>query len=84
MSTVEQIRANLARAKQRVAEIQAGARGVHSGAWQEVDGVRGAGLAHSNQLRAQEAAVARLELEYVHAMLPRWGATAVIERMEAK
>lgn len=88
MSELQRIRQDLARARERVAEIEAGKRGVRPAAdWRVGDDADGGnktghGRAYENQLNAQRAAVARLELEYVHAMLPKWGAPAVIEAME--
>lgn len=82
---IQRIRNDLARAKERVAQIESGQRGVRSGPWLETDGSNpGAGLAHSAQLRAQCDAVARLEFEYVMAMIPSpWGPAEIIERMSA-
>jgi len=81
---IQRIRADMARCKQRIAEMRQGTRGVRTGAWQEVEGNPGAGLAYSNQLLAQETALQRLQAEYVQAMLPVWGATAIIEAMEGR
>lgn len=84
MSEIQRIQNDLARAKQRAAEIESGQRGVRSGQWLDTDGSNpGAGLAHSAQLRGQRDAIARLEGELVMAMLPKWGAAAVLERMTA-
>ena len=79
---INQIRVSIARCKQRIAEMNAGQRGVRSGPWIAVDGLPGAGLAFGNQLLAQEQALERFELEYLHAMIPRWGARRIIEAME--
>lgn len=79
---LERIRNDLARAKQRIAEMEAGQRGVRSGPWQESNGEPGAGLAFEGQLRGQYTALHRLELEYVNAMVPNpWSPAAIIERM---
>jgi hypothetical protein len=83
---IDRIRADLARAKQRVAEIESGQRGVRApDDWrQDTDGnLPGHGLAYNAQLRAQRDAVARFELELVQAMIPHpWSPAAVIAAME--
>ena len=81
---IQRIRADMARCKQRIAEIRQGTRGVRSGVWQIVEGMPGAGLAYSNQLRAQETSLARLELEYLNAMVAAhvWAPAAIIEALE--
>lgn len=83
MSDLQRIKQDLARAKQRAAEIREGKRGVRTGPWLEADGMPGAGLAFSSQLLAQEMAVTRLEFEYLMAMVPNpWSPAAIIEAME--
>jgi hypothetical protein len=83
---LDRLRQDLARAKQRVAEIERGERGVRPPAdWrQDVDSNQpGHALAYSAQLQAQRDTVTRLELEYVMAMIPNpWGPAAIIEAME--
>jgi hypothetical protein len=83
MSEIDRIRADMARCRQRIAEMREGKRGVRTGPWIEADGMPGAGLAFSNQQLAQETALARLEAEYVQAMIPVWGPAAIISKMEA-
>lgn len=78
---IERIRNDMARCKQRIAEMEAGTRGVRDGPWQATDGESGAGRAYGNQLLAQSAALQRFELEYVNAMIPAWTPAAIIERM---
>jgi hypothetical protein len=82
---LDRIRQDLARAKERVAQIERGERGVRTGPFLDTDGSEpGAGLACSSQLKAQRDAVERLEHELVGAMIPRfWQPAAVIERMTA-
>jgi hypothetical protein len=80
---IDRIRSDMKRCRERIAEITQGKRGVRTGAWQEVEGMPGAGLAYGNQLLAQETALQRLQAEYVQAMLPVWSPAAIIERMEA-
>jgi hypothetical protein len=85
------IRADLARAKQRVHELETGKRGVKlpSGDFggdqtQAAFNARNPhmGQALDNQLQAQRLAVARFELEYVNAMIPHpWTPSKVIEAM---
>lgn len=83
---IQRIRQDLARAKERVAQIESGQRGVRPAAdWrQDTDGGNpGHALAYSAQLQAQRDTVTRLELEYVQAMIPNpWGPAAIIEAME--
>ena len=80
---LDRLRAALAQAKARVAQIESGQRGVRSGPWLETDGNAGAGRAYSAQLQAQRDTVTRLELEYVQAMIPTpWCPAAIIEAME--
>ena len=89
MSELERIRTDLARAKQRVSEIESGQRGVRSVAdWRAGDdagggSIPGAGHAAWNQLQAQRAAVTRLESELLNAMLSahKWSPDAIIEAM---
>lgn len=80
---LDRIQRDLSRARQRVQEIESGQRGVPSpGPWLSVDGdAPGAGLAHSAQLNAQRAAVDRLEMELVMALLPTWGGSKVLTAM---
>ncbi len=79
---IQRISNDLARARQRVQEIESGQRGVHTGPWSTTNtGEPGAGLAYSRQLEAQYAAIQRFELELVHALLPTWTASKVLERM---
>ena len=90
---VQRIKNDLARAKERVTQIENGQRGVRpsviigprgsENSWLDTDGNNpGAGLAYSAQLKAQRDAVARLELELVQAMIPHpWTPAEVIERM---
>jgi hypothetical protein len=84
---LQRIQRDLARAKQRVAEIESGQRGVRPPAdWrQDTDGSNTAhGLAYTAQLQAQRDTVTRLELEYVQAMIPNpWSPAAIIEAMES-
>lgn len=86
---IEQILADLRKAKERVAAIRDGTMGVRgdSGNWNKSISSKVAmpngELARANQLRAREADVARLELQYVQAMLGerKWTAAAIIEAM---
>ena len=86
---LQRIRSDLKRAKERVAQIRAGQRGVRNPddwrAGDDADGGNspGHGRAYENQLRAAEQTVTRLEAEYVNAMIPNpWSPAAIIEAME--
>lgn len=91
MSEITRIRQDLQRAKDRVAAIRAGQRGVRPAAdWRAGDdadggGRLGAARAYGNQLLAQEQTVTRLENELLLALLAAgtWSAAAIIERMTA-
>jgi hypothetical protein len=83
---VNRIRQDMARCNQRITEIRAGIRGVHTGQWVTVrTGEHGAGLAHERQLLAQETALHRLESEYLNAMIAdnAWPPAVIIAKMQA-
>lgn len=91
MSDLDRIQTDLARATERVAQIESGQRGVRESAdWRVGDdagggGHPGAGHATMNQLLAQQNAVTRLQGEYLMARLDRgggWSPEAIIEKME--
>lgn len=88
---LDRIRNDLAKARQRVADIRSGAQGTQSAsAWSEATSTKlsmnNGGAQWANQLKAREADITRLESEYVQAMLsaPRggWSPAAVIAAME--
>lgn len=84
---IQRIRSDLAKAKARVEQIRSGAMGARSGnSWDTANTTKyslpNGAVAWENQLRAREKDVERLELEYVNAMLPRWGARRVIDAIE--
>ena len=78
---LQRIQNDIARCKERIAQIESGRRGVIS----ETYAHQNAGRAHENQLNAQRQALENFELEYVHACLAehRWSPAAIIERMQA-
>jgi hypothetical protein len=96
---LRRIRSDLKKARERVAAIQAGAMGSRPtasigpggkgplGGW-ETDGNKtglpNGALAWSNQLKAREADVTRLERDYLFAMIDVWGVSRILEAMEGK
>jgi len=90
MSELQRIESDLARAKQRVLEMENGQRGVstldpkNGESMEQVQARRPhAGLAFENQLLAQRMTVQRLEGEYVFAMIAegKWQCADLITRM---
>lgn len=87
MSELQRIRADLTRAKTRVAEMERGERGVRPAAdWRQPTElpVPTDRRAYENQLNAMRKAVSQFENEYLLAMLAegKWSAAAIIEAMQ--
>jgi len=81
MNDTQQIRADLAKCKQRIADMTAGRIGVIPESYRHMD----AGAAFDNQHRNLITTQERLETELVIAMLNRgWGAGEIIRRMEMR
>lgn len=81
MSDLQRIQNDIARAKQRIAEMEAGTRGIVSDGARHTD----PGRAFENQLHAQRQSLARFEEEYLTAMVAehRWSPADIIRRMQA-
>jgi hypothetical protein len=82
---LNRIRADLAKARQRLAEMQTRAPATDAGALAVSTklGIPNGTAAWASQIKARETDIARLESELVYAMVPVWGAAAILEKMEA-
>jgi len=75
------IRGDLEKCQQRICQMEAGASGVIPASYAHVN----AGMAFSNQLAARYVDLARLQMEFITAMIgsKKWSASELILRMEA-
>lgn len=81
MSDLQRITSDMKRCKERIAQMEQGERGQVPSSCRHQD----SGRAFERQLIAQRDALARLEMEYVQAMLAehKWVPQVVMARMEA-
>jgi hypothetical protein len=95
MSDLHRIKGDLAKAKQRIADMESGKVGTSAPTPDPLGHITESmeqfqarsphtGRAFENQLNARRADVARLESEYLNAMLAerQWTPAGIIERME--
>lgn len=83
---VNRIREAMQRCRERIAQMQAGERGVRTGVWtQTKEGLSGAGVAFERQLLAEQNALHKLESEYLAAMIAcnAWPPEKIIAKMTA-